>query len=204
MQLLTNDRSAYYLAKPLNDYVMDNQKTFVASKYIVSNALEKVPNFQRRRVVRAVLRLLWEYSKPVTKLTWPYDMLKQGFPDNEKFQSEEFGKDDVTLIFSLLDINMEFVGSTLKLVDNKRFSVEISPALTIVLYQLLGVLATEIASLLSAFEVLVALNELSQIVVFSDSVEEPYLLHFLCKPVPSGASKINYVVPRLDPRSGLC
>ncbi|KAL7557554.1 hypothetical protein ACA910_018430 [Epithemia clementina (nom. ined.)] len=199
-RLLTNARAAYFLARALETYLnADNVQQHmptvilaVATKYIQGNGLRNLDSSSRRRVARAVFKLLDDTSRVVEKgqshLEWPTFATDE---DNLKLKDWE-----LDIATSLIDCNVEMENGEVVLVQGDH-TVDVSPAITLVLFALVDVLG-DVFSNWSGFEVLVAMIEIHHLVVKQTVKDFQVRLVKLKKPFPPTLWRKNLDVPILE------
>ncbi|KAL7557097.1 hypothetical protein ACA910_011915 [Epithemia clementina (nom. ined.)] len=199
-RLLTNARAAYFLARALETYLnADNVQQHmptvilaVATKYIQGNGLRNLDSSSRRRVARAVFKLLDDTSRMVEKgqshLEWPTFATDE---DNLKLKDWE-----LDMATSLIDYNVEMKKGEVVLVQGDH-TVDVSPAITLVLFALVDVLG-DLFSNWSGFEVLVAMIEIHHLVVKQTVKDFQVRLVKLKKPFPPTVWWKNLDVPILE------
>ncbi|KAL7569507.1 hypothetical protein ACA910_013886 [Epithemia clementina (nom. ined.)] len=199
-RLLTNARAAYFLARALETYLnADNVQQHmptvilaVATKYIQGNGLRNLDSSSRRRVARAVFKLLDDTSRVVEKgqshLEWPTFATDE---DNLKLKDWE-----LAMATSLIDYNVEMKNGEVTLVQGDH-TVDVSPAITLVLFALVDVLG-DVFSNWSGFEVLVAMIEIHHLVVKQTVKDFQVRLVKLKKPFPPTLWRKNLDVPILE------
>ncbi|KAL7558864.1 hypothetical protein ACA910_003395 [Epithemia clementina (nom. ined.)] len=199
-RLLTNARAAYFLALAVETYLyadnvqqhMPTVVTAVATKYIKSNGLCNLSSSSRRRVARAVFKLLDDTSRVVeqgqSNLKWPTFATDEG--------NLELEDDELAMATSLIDYNVEIKNRKVILVQGDH-TVDVSPAITLVLFALVDVLG-DVFSNWSGFEVLVAMVEIHHLVVKQTGKDFQVRLVKLKKPLPQTVSRKNLDVPILE------
>ncbi|KAL7563456.1 hypothetical protein ACA910_004642 [Epithemia clementina (nom. ined.)] len=199
-RLLTNARAAYFLALALETYLYaDNVQqhmptviTAVATKYIQGNGLRNLDSSSRRRVARAVFKLLDDTSRVVEQgqrnLKWPLFATDEG--------NLELEDDELAMAISLIDYNVEMKKRKVTLVQGDH-TVDVSPAITLVLFALVDVLG-DVFSNWSGFEVLVAMIEIHDLVVKQTVKDFQVRLVKLKKPFPPTVWRKNLDVPILE------
>ncbi|KAL7572158.1 hypothetical protein ACA910_005514 [Epithemia clementina (nom. ined.)] len=199
-RLLTNPRAAYFLAHAVatyldEDYVQQYMPTVtlnVVTKYIEASGFCDLDSSSRRRVARAIFKLLDDTSKVVDEwhrnLEWPMFATSES---NWELDDREF-----TMATSLIDYNVEREYGEVTLVQGNH-TVDISPAVTIVLFFLIDVLG-DLLSNWSGFEILIAMIELHHLVVKQTGRDFTVRLIKLKKPFPPTVYRENLDVPILD------
>ncbi|KAL7572151.1 hypothetical protein ACA910_005507 [Epithemia clementina (nom. ined.)] len=199
-RLLTNPRAAYFLAHAVatylnEDYVQQYMPTVtlnVVTKYIEASGFCDLDSSSRRRVARAIFKLLDDTSKVVDKwhrnLEWPMFATSES---NWELDDKEF-----TMATSLINYNVERKYGEVTLVQGNH-TVDVSPAVTIVLFFLIDVLG-DLLSNWSGFEILIAMIELHHLVVKQTGRDFTVRLIKLKKPFPPTVYRENLDVPILD------
>ncbi|KAL7563441.1 hypothetical protein ACA910_004629 [Epithemia clementina (nom. ined.)] len=199
-RLLTNARAAYFLALAVETYLyadnvqqhMPTVVTAVATKYIKSNGLCALSSSSRRRVARAVFKLLDDTSRVVEKgqsyLEWPTFATDEG---NLALKGKA-----LAMATSLIDYNVEIKDGEVTLVQGDH-TVDVSPAITLVLFALVDVLGN-VFSNWSGFEILVAMIEIHHLVVKQTGEDFQVRLVKLKKPFPPTVWRKNLDVPILE------
>ncbi|KAL7571921.1 hypothetical protein ACA910_006557 [Epithemia clementina (nom. ined.)] len=199
-RLLTNPRAAYFLAHAVatylnEDYVQQYMPTVtmnVVTKYIEASGFCDLDSSSRRRVARAIFKLLDDTSKVVDEwhrnLEWPMFATSES---NWELDDREF-----TVATSLIDYNVERKNRKVTLVQGNH-TVDISPAVTIVLFFLIDVLG-DLLSKWSGFEILIAMIELHHLVVKQTDRDFTVRLIKLKNPFPPPHYRVNLDVPILD------
>ncbi|KAL7565432.1 hypothetical protein ACA910_020821 [Epithemia clementina (nom. ined.)] len=199
-RLLTNARAAYFLARAVATYLdANNVQQYmptvimtVATKYIEGNGLSDLKSKSRRRVARAVFKLLDDTSRVVeqghSKLEWPTFDTDEG---NLALEGNE-----LAMATSLIDCNVEMENGELVLVRGDH-TVDVSPAITLILFALIDVLG-DVFSNWSGFEILVAMIEIHHLVVKQTGSDFQVRLVKLKKPFPPTIWRKNLDVPILE------
>ncbi|KAL7559770.1 hypothetical protein ACA910_010439 [Epithemia clementina (nom. ined.)] len=199
-RLLTNARAAYFLARAVETYLYaDNVQqhmptviTAVATKYIKSNGLCDLSSSSRRRVARAVFKLLDDTSRVVEQgqshLKCPTFATDEG--------NLELEDDELAMATSLIDYNVEIKNRKVILVQGDH-TVDVSPAITLVLFALVDVLG-DVFSNWSGFKVLVAMVEIHHLVVKQTGKDFQVRLVKLKKPFLPTFWRKNLDVPILE------
>ncbi|KAL7577219.1 hypothetical protein ACA910_003549 [Epithemia clementina (nom. ined.)] len=199
-RLLTNARAAYFLARALVTYLhADNVQQYmptvimaVATNYIEGNGLSDLDSSSRRRVARAVFKLLDDTSRVVEQgqrnLQWPTFATDEG---NLALEGKA-----LAMATSLIDYNVQIKDREVTLVQGDH-TVDVSPAITLVLFALVDVLG-DVFSNWSGFEVLVAMIEIHHLVVKQTDKDFQVRLVKLKKPFPPTVWRKNLDVPILE------
>ncbi|KAL7571882.1 hypothetical protein ACA910_006521 [Epithemia clementina (nom. ined.)] len=199
-RLLTNPRAAYFLAHAVatylnEDYVQQYMPTVtlnVVTKYIEASGFCDLDSSSRRRVARAIFKLLDDTSRVVDQwhrnLEWPMFATSES---NWELDDKEF-----TLATSLINYNVERENGKVTLVQGNH-TVDVSPAVTIVLFFLIDVLG-DLLSNWSGFEVLIAMIELHHLVVKQTGRDFKVCLIKLKTPFLPTHYRVNLDVPIFD------
>ncbi|KAL7572155.1 hypothetical protein ACA910_005511 [Epithemia clementina (nom. ined.)] len=199
-RLLTNPRAAYFLAQAVatyldEDYVQQYMPTVtlnVVTKYLEASGFCGLDSSSRRRVARAIFKLLDDTSRVVDRwhrnLEWPMFATSES---NWELDDKEFN-----MATSLIDYNVEREYGQVTLVQGNH-TVDVSPAVTIVLFFLIDVLG-DLLSKWSGFEILIAMIELHHLVVKQTDRDFTVRLIKLKNPFPPPHYRVNLDVPILD------
>ncbi|KAL7572175.1 hypothetical protein ACA910_005526 [Epithemia clementina (nom. ined.)] len=162
----------------------------VVTKYIKASGFCDLDSSSRRRVARAIFKLLDDTSKVVDQwhrnLEWPMFATSESNLDDKEF----------TMATSLINYNVEREYGEVTLVQGNH-TVDVSPAVTIVLFFLIDVLG-DLLSNWSGFEILIAMIELHHLVVKQTGRDFTVRLIKLKKPFPLTVYRENLDVPILD------
>ncbi|KAL7556890.1 hypothetical protein ACA910_022406 [Epithemia clementina (nom. ined.)] len=199
-RLLTNARAACFLARALVTYLhADNvhqcMPTVIMAKaknYIEGNGLSNLDSSSRRRVARAVFKLLDDTSRVVEKvqsyLKWPTFSTDEG---NLALKGKA-----LAMATSLIDYNVEMKQGEVTIVQGDH-TVDLSPAITLVLFALIDDLG-DVFSSWAGFKILVAMIEIHHLVVKRTASNFQVRLIKLKKPFPPTTRRKNLDVPILD------
>lgn len=193
--MVSNARAASYLFQWLSktsdwgepDDNVPHVLRNVAYGYISGNGLRRLNNGSRRKVARAVLKVLeaCEYDSPEIP---PFESNRNLLSKNELSKAK-----------SLIDVHVEKTGLEIKLHDGHHYAVSVTPAIALVLATLLGSSAS-LVHRWAGFEAVVALNELFRLVRDDESDEVPnYKIVQLDKPYDARKNSATLDVPVMDP-----
>ncbi|KAL7571932.1 hypothetical protein ACA910_006564 [Epithemia clementina (nom. ined.)] len=164
----------------------------VVTKYIKASGFCDLDSSSRRRVARAIFKLLDDTSKVVDQwhrnLEWPMFATSES---NWELDDTEFN-----MAHSLINYNVEREYGEVTLVQGNH-TVDVSPAVTIELFFLIDVLG-DLLSNWSGFEILIAMIELHHLVVKQTGRDFTVRLIKLKKPFPLTVYRENLDVPILD------
>ena len=193
--MVSNARAASFLLKWLNDTKKWGEPDEnvphvirgVAYGYISGNGLKDLDDSRRRRVVRAVLKVLeaCNYDDP----TIP------AFDQDPLFLSQ----DELSKAKSLIDVHVKKTGTETTFHDGHHYAVSVTPAIALVLATLLGSSAS-LVHRWSGFEAVTALHELFKVAreATSEFVPECKIVQ-LDRPYDARKNNKNLSVPVMDP-----
>ena len=193
--MVSNARAASFLLKGLVDTKKwgepdDNVPHVirgVAYGYISGNGLKDMDDRCRRRVVRAVLKVLKACKYDNTTIP--------AFDQDPLFLSQ----DELSKAKSLIDVHVKKTGTTTTFHRGDHYAVSVTPAIALVLATLLGSSASLVQKW-SGFEAVTALNELFKVAreVTSYDVPECKIVQ-LDKPYDARSDNKKLSVPVMDP-----
>ncbi|KAL3910491.1 MAG: hypothetical protein SGILL_007669 [Bacillariaceae sp.] len=159
----------------------------VAYGYISGNGLKDLDDRRRRRVVRAVLKVL--------------EACKYDDPSIPAFDQEplSLSQDELSKAKSLIDVHVKKTGTETTFHDGHHYAVSVTPAIALVLATLLGSSAS-LVHRWSGFEAVTALHELFKVAreATSEDVPECKIVQ-LDKPYDARKNNKNLSVPVMDP-----
>ena len=195
--MVSNARAASFLLKWLvttekwgePDENVPNVLRGVAYGYISGNGLKDLNDCSRRKVARAVFKVLdaCVYDNPKIP----------AFEENRTLLSE----DELSKAKSLIDVHVKKTGTEIKLHDGHHYAVSVTPAIALVLATLLGSSASLVHQW-AGFKAVAALNELFKFKlareVESEEVPE-YKIVQLDRPYHAMKTNKTLLVPVVDP-----
>ena len=193
--MVSNARAASFLLKWLvttekwgePDENVPNVLRGVAYGYISGNGLKDLNDRSRRKVARAVFKVLdaCVYDNPEIP----------AFEENRTLLSE----DELSKAKSLIDVHVKKTGTEIKLHDGHHYAVSVTPAIALVLATLLGSSAS-LVHRWAGFEAVAALNELFKLAREVESEEVPeYKIVQLDRPYQATKTSKTLLVPVMDP-----
>ena len=197
--MVSNARAASFLLKWLNDTNKWGESDEnvphvirgVAYGYISGNGLKDLNDRSRRKVVRAVLKVLeaCKYDDP----TIP------ALEQDPLFLSQ----DELSKAKSLIDVHVKKTGTKTTFHDGQHYAVSVTPAIVLVLATLLGSSASLVHQW-SGFEAVIALNELFKVAreATSEDVPECKIVQ-LDRPYDARQNRRTLLVPVMDPSTVL-
>jgi hypothetical protein len=197
----TNARCAFFLLRSMDDESFLRKSRLnsfvkvlisnVADSYIKNNSLNNLESVEQKwLVVRSVFR---ELDKATEQPGVPF------FP-----QFEDLAGDDQlrSVAQCLLDGHVEYIDGKPHFVPGSRYSISISPALVLVLVNLLNT-ENDVSWDWQAFESMVMLSELKEVIVQSQDIPKSLdrLVVELPSPVPENTSATSFTIPAVGKHS---